>query len=380
MQRLVYSPKVYAWVKTEDRGIVNLTPYVTGGRVDRKLDSVSSAELTIRNPRKRFTPVGDPWFRPMDPITIWMSRLSNYPVQVFTGYLDRSPYLQLHPGTVRIVASCTLKRLLHTYWDPALPYVNEFLAEYGWVADRKSGTLANFQEIRETTKDTEKLPHDSLPPFKDGSIGNLLKATLIHVGEWKANEVVVEALPKTIAADVQKIFEAFESESKEQRKELERFFEEVIGKGDFSGMDSGGGANTIEGVSGSAEALYNEAILISENTAGYLYGGGHGPKLSTLKPTARLDCSGACSLALYRASLLNSDVALTSGGFMNWGRAGKGNQFTVWANSGHMFIEFHNLGPYKRFDTGGPGGGSGAKVHTAMRSTAGFTPRHMAGF
>ena len=100
MKRLVYSPKAYAYVKT-DRGLINLSDYITAGSVSRKVNMVSSAELTIRNPDMMWTREvknGNPIFRPMDPITIWLERIKGYPVQVFTGYLDKTPYLQLYPG------------------------------------------------------------------------------------------------------------------------------------------------------------------------------------------------------------------------------------------------------------------------------------------
>lgn len=413
MKRLVYSPKVYAWVRVEDERrdapdrIFNLSSYIVSGRVDRKLDSVSSAELVIRNPNKKFTRPHDLYFRPMDPITIWMSRLNDYPVQVFTGYLDRTPYLQLHPGIVNLTASCTLKRLLHTYWDPALPYVNTFLAQYGWKADRASGTIANFEEMRRnidegvaadtnedgTVSDEERRraekdaaenpdewPLKNAPPLNDGTIGKLLYATLKHVGEWKEEDIMIEPLPKNIVNDVRRIFDAFESDSIQMKESIELFLENVIGKGSFGNFSAGAGE--IEGVQGTAEALYQEAVAISEATPGYSYGGGHGPPLSEVRRTQALDCSGAISLALYRTGLFEGrKVAIASGEFASsYGKSGKGEQFTIWANSGHVFMEFHGLGQYKRLDTGGPGGGNGPKVHTSMRSTAGFTPRHLNGF
>jgi hypothetical protein len=33
---------------------------------------------------------------------------------------------------VTLTASCTLKRLLYTFFDPALPYMVKFLQDYGW--------------------------------------------------------------------------------------------------------------------------------------------------------------------------------------------------------------------------------------------------------
>lgn len=145
MQRLVYSPKASAYIKTEDDRIVDVTNDIVRGEVHRKINQVSSATLTLRNDQRKYTSKGNPTFRPMDPITIYLNRLPGFPVQVFTGFLDKTPYFQLYPGTVELTASCTLKRLQYTYWDPALPYVNEFMAQYGWVANRATGELYNPQ-------------------------------------------------------------------------------------------------------------------------------------------------------------------------------------------------------------------------------------------
>jgi hypothetical protein len=282
MQRLVYAPKVYAWVKLDgshplaDKGPFNLTPYITGGSVTRRINKVSSAELTIRNPQKKFTSKtkeGLPFFRPMDPITIWMSRLNNYPVQVFTGYIDRSPYLQLHPGVVNIMASCTLKRLLHTYWDPALPYVEEFMREYNWIVNRQTGTLDNrlntsqdlidqnsdkddddretwiekYQPWNKPDANEEKLASLEL---KDGSVGKLLYATLKHVGNWDPNTIKIEKLPPDLIEHVTNIYYAFHEDSEAAKKEIEQYLRKLIGEGDFSGGGAGIGLGSGDLVAG----------------------------------------------------------------------------------------------------------------------------------
>jgi lysophospholipase L1-like esterase len=139
MKRLVYAPRAYVFVKDSTGKIHNLTHYVVSGNVDRLLDQVSTASVTLRNPNHLFTThlegdeVVEARFSPMDPVTIYLRRVRNRAVRVFTGFLDDVPYLQLFPGTVTLKASCTLKRLLHTYFDPALPYTQSFLTSYGWI-------------------------------------------------------------------------------------------------------------------------------------------------------------------------------------------------------------------------------------------------------
>jgi hypothetical protein len=114
-------------------------------------------------------------------------------------------------------------------------------------------------------------------------------------------------------------------------------------------------------------------------TGSYLYGGGHGPALSSLGVGDRLDCSSSTSLALYKAGMWDSrSTARVSGDFASWGVAGEGESETVWYNGGHVFTIFR--GQFSgRFDTGGPGGGAGPRYRAESRSTAGFSPRHWPG-
>jgi murein DD-endopeptidase MepM/ murein hydrolase activator NlpD/lysophospholipase L1-like esterase len=140
MQRFVYAPKAYVYVKT-DQEIYNLSDLVVSGNVSRKINQVSTAEVTIQNPYRQFTQPGNPTFRPMDRITIWLQRVPSWPIQCFTGYLDEAPYYQMYPGTCVLRASCTLKRLQYTYLDPGVPFTMAFLAKYGWISDGTGGII-----------------------------------------------------------------------------------------------------------------------------------------------------------------------------------------------------------------------------------------------
>jgi hypothetical protein len=155
IQRLVYSPKVYAFVKTDQYPVgLDISDYVVRGNVHRRVNAVSSATLELRNPNQLWTAPGRPLLHPMDPITIFLTRLRGRPVQVFTGYLDTTPYLQLFPGTVTVQASCTLKRLQHTYWDPALRYSLDFMRKNGWIVDQKDGVMQSLAQVTVTRTPT----------------------------------------------------------------------------------------------------------------------------------------------------------------------------------------------------------------------------------
>jgi cell wall-associated NlpC family hydrolase len=99
----------------------------------------------------------------------------------------------------------------------------------------------------------------------------------------------------------------------------------------------------------------------------YKWGGGHGAWRDT-----GYDCSGSVSFALASAGLLSRP--LTSGGFLSYGRPGRGRWITIYTHSGHMFMVVAGL----RFDTSGQGR-AGTRWQEDVRSTAGFAVRHVPG-
>jgi hypothetical protein len=96
----------------------------------------------------------------------------------------------------------------------------------------------------------------------------------------------------------------------------------------------------------------------------YCWGGGHGEWKSSC-----YDCSGAVSYALHGGDLLDSP--LDSSGLANWGRKGRGNWITVYANSGHAYAVIAGL----RFDTSMTAG-DGPGWSSQMRSSDGYRVRH----
>jgi hypothetical protein len=176
-----------------------------------------------------------PLLHPMDPIIITLTRLRGRPIQVFTGYCDSTPYLQLFPGTVTIRASCTLKRLMHTYWDPGLDFTIQFLREYGWFPDTAHGGISAPQKELQALK--------SVNDFNDGSIANLLAAVLINIGGWDKSTIYIEPLPKGIGPLVVKLFNQFQDDAKATTEVQERFEDlltSLIGSGSFGTGNPGG--------------------------------------------------------------------------------------------------------------------------------------------
>lgn len=103
----------------------------------------------------------------------------------------------------------------------------------------------------------------------------------------------------------------------------------------------------------------------------YKWGGGHA-KISD----SGYDCSGAVSYALIRAGKLASP--LVSGSLARYGSAGAGRWTTIYANSGHVYMEVAGL----RLDTSGvgdPTGRSGVRWRPLIGKRRGFHVRHVTG-
>jgi cell wall-associated NlpC family hydrolase len=99
----------------------------------------------------------------------------------------------------------------------------------------------------------------------------------------------------------------------------------------------------------------------------YRYGGGH-----ARWDDSAYDCSGSVSYVLHQAGLLDQPKA--SGDFMTWGDPGVGQWATIYANAGHMYMVVAGL----RFDTSGAQQ-DGSRWHTTMRTSSGYSVRHVPG-
>lgn len=250
MERLVYTPRIDVFVRTQSGEVVDLSPYVVSCSVNRKLNQVSTASVSFRNPNRIFTNFSytdvsgnqrfDSRFKPQDPIIIVMTRLRNYPVQVFTGYCDTVPYLSLYPGVVQLEASCTLKRLLYTYFDPGLPFFMEFLVDKGWAQFGSGSTNTIFNPKAMASQGP-----------KDSGLGALLESILVEIGNWDKKNIFIEDLPENIVEQISKLYDDIEETSKEAQGEFLQFLKNIIGTSGTSTNDGeSSGSGTITAVPG----------------------------------------------------------------------------------------------------------------------------------
>jgi len=248
MKRLVYSPKVEAFIKT-DSGSYDISPYIVSGEVNRKINQVSTATINFRNPQFIWTDhrhkdingneILGPVFHPMDTISIAMTRINDRPIQVFTGYLDSAPYVSTYPGVVTVRASCTIKRLMHTYFDSGLPFFQDFLSAHNWQVNDRLGIVSVPDPATET---------GGTKVLNDSSFGQLLFDTMTEIGGWNPDSILIENLPDGIENLVTGLFKQFEADSEMSYNEFAAFLKKIIGTSEYTGILGSGAGSGNEAV------------------------------------------------------------------------------------------------------------------------------------
>ena len=132
------------------------------------------------------------------------------------------------------------------------------------------------------------------------------------------------------------------------------------------------------GEGGANGDLFEVCKAISDEGHSYPHPDVHHGPWRNIKKSTPLDCSESTSLALHRAGLFgNRPQAIVSGDFDKWGKEGPGDEWSVYYNGGHVFIQSEGDGRKWRFDTGGHPGVSGPRVVYNHRGDTGrFGVRH----
>lgn len=135
---------------------------------------------------------------------------------------------------------------------------------------------------------------------------------------------------------------------------------------------SSGGIGGLDADSNIVKA-YHAAEKIDRKHYKYVLGGGHA-KAGT--PTGGYDCSGAVAAVLVAAgwyskgnTVPRSDALPSTAGAVQ----GKGKYMTIWANAGHVFLEFNLPGKGRQMWGTSRSNTNGGPGFTDVRSTTGFT-------
>jgi cell wall-associated NlpC family hydrolase len=192
-KRIIYSPEVQVYIQTASGKIIDISDDIIEGSVVRRTETLSTASFVVQSRKKKNNSLLlENVLRPMDRIVVYLKKVK--PILVFSGYLDLVPLFQAIPEPFVIEASCTLKRLEFTYWDPQLPHVYEVLAKYGFAPQSNgSGGVAFFTPPgRAATSRGARQTKE----IQDTGFGAMLYFLLHDVGGWPTENIWIEPLPK----------------------------------------------------------------------------------------------------------------------------------------------------------------------------------------
>lgn len=237
MKRLIYAPKAYIFIRSSNMGgqIYDVSNDVVSGQVTQNLGDVSKASWQLRNRYQKW--LRDPdtkqsIFLPMDMVTIWLQRVSGKPIQVFTGYLDTVPYYQGYPGNAIFEATCTLKKLAYTWFDPGLQFFQAWvMSTGGWTYDPNSGEAMNPHYLpgQEVAAGTPLEATGALANMNDGGFAELLGRFMVEVAGWDTNDVLISEMPKNLPKLAARLYMDINKQTEADVASLERFLGQTMG-------------------------------------------------------------------------------------------------------------------------------------------------------
>ena len=238
MKTLVYSPDIKVLIAASDGNEYDVSADVVRGSLVRNECAVSTFSCELANHSGQYTKNGGIFGR-MDRIVVYMKRV-NW-VQVFSGYLDVVPFAQMWAGNVPLRASCTLKRLLYTFWDPEL---NTSKGVFNQLA---AGSDA-----------------------RDGGLGALLGNLMCYIGGWNPANVHIQDFPNTFFQAMLPEFNQMVQQSNSTFDQFQTLFEGsdhspgALGSADQYNLSTGPGVGpTVKGA-----AAYQQQVLAAVDARG----------------------------------------------------------------------------------------------------------------
>lgn len=160
----------------------------------------------------------------MDMITIWLQRVGGHPIQVFTGYLDSVPYYQAYPGNCTLQATCTLKKIAVTWFDPGLTFYQNIVNDLGWAINPNTGdaepTLPSQRKV--TGSDPTKA-------INDGGFAQLLYEFMVQICNWNPGNVYISNLPPTLPRKAAELYRKISTATEEDLTALENDLRQIMG-------------------------------------------------------------------------------------------------------------------------------------------------------
>lgn len=253
---LVYNPSVKVEIISGGR-VYDVSRDVVRGGVSRVVDAASQLNLTLSNKDLRYNNT----FKRMDRIQVSLKRVRW--VKVFTGYLDSVPVFQLYPGTINLRASCTLKRLIHTWWDPNLMASQDLFDQR--AADEDVATFTGMDGS--DMKDDGEFTSPAFTP--DAGLGEMLRRILVFAGNWNDDDIHIQDVPTSFIDYLSENLEDYDNSG--QTEEFKKLFgyNETIGDTGSSGGGLGDATFTSIGPPANGTAYSMDEVVAIVHGAGW---------------------------------------------------------------------------------------------------------------
>lgn len=277
--RIVYSPDVYVYILPGSKNAepIDISNDIIEGSITRRTEAVSTASFLIQSRRNSDNDMLlSTVLRPMDRIVVYLKKTK--PILIFSGYLDLVPVFQAMPEPFTIEASCTLKRLEFTYWDPNLPNVYETLQKYGFIPKVSESGVSFFEPSALSPADvgvspTANGPQETPGEFpQDTGFGAMLHFLLVDVGGWNPDNVWIEPIPEAWMKRAALLFKV-NNDWEDRYQVAQEWLKTFLTAGGSSGGDTSGGGGG-GGSSASSAKLNNRSqivAIINEKIKKYQY-------------------------------------------------------------------------------------------------------------
>jgi hypothetical protein len=134
-----------------------------------------------------------------------------------------------------------------------LIYTQSFFAYYGWINNNGSAiNLSGFADWKNQRQAAESQVSSTgtTAALKDGSLAELLFATLHTIGGWDPNNIYIEKLPHDLIKKMTALAQQIDADNEEAKQEFNDLMTAIIGAGSYGNGGAGSGGVSTGQVKG----------------------------------------------------------------------------------------------------------------------------------
>lgn len=176
---LIYSPAVSMVVDTINDGLIDISEDMISGNLNLRENASHNFSVRFNNGFRKYDGV----FAPNDRVVIQLKRMKW--LQVFAGYLDRTPLYSTYPRVIELSGQCTMKVFKNWPWDA-----------------RSERALALIHGA--TTNERAA---------QDGGIGAVAARVMTEVVGWPSERIHIGKVPDQWFDKFQKVYSAVKDDA-----------------------------------------------------------------------------------------------------------------------------------------------------------------------